>query len=85
MLEAWAGVIPLERVLAPLADAIAAPKASSDGKLAGLRWLATVLDNGHASKALGPAVKAAATGVNDKAVDVREAGSNAMALLMEVF
>lgn len=84
MLEAWAGVIPLERVLAPLADAVAAPKSSSEGKLAGLRWLATVLDDGRASKALAPAVKAAAVGVTDKAADVREAGSSVMALLMEV-
>lgn len=84
MLEAWAGVLPLERVLTPLADAVAAPKASPEGKLAGLRWLATVLDNGRASKALVPAVKAAAIGVNDKAGDVREAGSSIMALLMEV-
>lgn len=84
MLEAWAGVLPMERVLTPLADAVAAPKASSEGKLAGLRWLGTVLDKGRASKALAPAVRAAAVGVNDKAGDVREAGSSLMALLMEV-
>ena len=43
-----------------------------------------MLDNSRASKALAPAVKAAAVGVTDKAADVREAGSSVMALLMEV-
>lgn len=84
MLDAWAGAMPLDRILPPVAEAIAAPKATSDGKLAGLKWLATVLDNGRASKALASAVRAASLGVTDKAADVRQAGNSALALLVEV-
>ena len=83
MLDAWTSAVPLEKVLPAVADAIAAPKASSEGKLTGLKWLSTVLDNGRASKGLAHALRAAALGMNDKASDVREAGTAVMNLVLE--
>lgn len=83
MLDAWISAVPLEKVLPAVADAIAAPKASSEGKLTGLKWLSTVLDNGHASKGLAHALRAATLGMNDKASDVREAGTAVMNLVLE--
>ena len=84
MLDAWTTAVPLEKVLPAVADAIAAPKASSEGKLTGLKWLSTVLDNGRASKGLAHVLRAATLGVNDKAADVREAGTAIMNLVLEV-
>ena len=83
MLDAWVSVVPLEKVLPAVADAIAAPKASSEGKLTGLKWLSNVLDNGRASKGLAHALRAATLGMNDKASDVREAGTAVMNLVLE--
>ena len=83
MLDAWITSVPLEKVLPAVADAIAAPKASSEGKLTGLKWLSTVLDNDRASKALAHALRAATLGMNDKASDVREAGLAVMSLVLE--
>lgn len=83
MLDAWISAVPLEKVLPAVADAIAAPKASSEGKLTGLKWLSTVLDNGRASKGLAHALRAATLGINDKASDVREAGTAVMNLVLE--
>ena len=83
MLDAWVTVVPVERVLPAVADAIAAPKASSEGKLTGLKWLATVLDNGRANKGLAAVLRAATLGMNDKASDVREAGTTVMTLMLE--
>lgn len=83
MLDAWVSAVPLEKVLPAVADAIAAPKASSEGKLTGLKWLSTVLDNGRASKGLAQALRAATLGMNDKASDVREAGTAVMNLVLE--
>ena len=83
MLDAWISAVPLEKVLPAVADAIAAPKASSEGKLTGLKWLSTVLDNGRASKGLAHALRAATLGMNDKASDVREAGTAVMNLVLE--
>jgi hypothetical protein len=84
MLDAWVTVVPVERVLPSVADAIAAPKASSEGKLTGLKWLATVLDHGRASKGLAAVLRSATLGMNDKASDVREAGTTLMTLMLEV-
>ena len=83
MLDAWISAVPLEKVLPAVADAIAAPKASSEGKLTGLKWLSTVLDNRRASKGLAQALRAATLGMNDKASDVREAGTMVMTLVLE--
>lgn len=83
MLDAWISAVPLEKVLPAVADAVAAPKASSEGKLTGLKWLATVLDDGRASKGLAQALRAATLGMNDKASDVREAGTAVMSLVLE--
>ncbi|KAL3133794.1 hypothetical protein ABBQ32_008271 [Trebouxia sp. C0010 RCD-2024] len=83
MLDAWISAVPLEKVLPAVADAVAAPKASSEGKLAGLKWLAAVLDGGRASKGLAHALRAATLGMNDKASDVREAGTAVMNLVLE--
>ena len=83
MLDAWVTVVPVERVLPAVADAIAAPKASSEGKLTGLKWLASVLDNGRANKGLAAVLRAATLGMNDKASDVREAGTTVMTLMLE--
>ena len=84
MLDGWVAAVPMEKVLPSVADAIAAPKASSDGKLTGLKWMASILENGRASKGLSAVLRAAATGINDKAADVREAGSTLMSLMLEV-
>lgn len=84
MLDAWITAVPLEKVLPAVADAIAAPKASSEGKLTGLKWLSAILDNGRASKGLAHVLRAATLGMNDKASDVREAGSAVMNLVLEV-
>ena len=84
MLDGWVAAVPIEKVLPSVADAIAAPKASSDGKLTGLKWMASILENGRASKGLSAVLRAAATGINDKAADVREAGSTLMSLMLEV-
>ena len=84
MLDGWVTAVPIEKVLPAVADAIAATKASSDGKLTGLKWMATVLADGRASKGLSAVLRAAATGMNDKAADVREAGSTLMLLMLEV-
>ena len=84
MLYAWVTVVPVEKVLPSVADAIAAPKASSEGKLTGLKWLATVLDHGRASKGLAAVLRSATLGMNDKASDVREAGTTLMTLMLEV-
>lgn len=83
MLDAWISAVPLEKVLPAVADAVAAPKASSEGKLTGLKWLSTVLDDGRASKGLAHALRAATLGMNDKASDVREAGVAVMNLVLE--
>ncbi|KAL0039701.1 hypothetical protein WJX77_005628 [Trebouxia sp. C0004] len=83
MLDAWVTVVPVEKVLPSVADAIAAPKASSEGKLTGLKWLATVLDHGRASKGLAAVLRSATLGMNDKASDVREAGTTLMTLMLE--
>ena len=84
MLDGWVAAVPVEKVVPAVADAIAAPKASSDGKLTGLKWIATVLEDGRASKGLAAALRAAGTGMNDKASDVREAGTTVMSSLLEV-
>ena len=83
MLDSWVTAVPIERVLPSIADAIAAPKASSDGKLSGLKWLATVLENERASKGLAAVLRAATLGMNDKASDVREAGTAVMMLMLQ--
>ncbi|KAL0028272.1 hypothetical protein WJX79_006476 [Trebouxia sp. C0005] len=85
MLDAWVTVVPVEKVLPSVADAIAAPKASSEGKLTGLKWLATILDQGRASKGLAAVLRSAALGMNDKASDVREAGTTLMNLMLEEY
>lgn len=84
MLDAWVTVVPVEKVLPSVADAIAAPKASSEGKLTGLKWLATILDQGRASKGLAAVLRSAALGMNDKASDVREAGTTLMLSLIHI-
>ena len=84
MLDAWVTVVPVEKVLPSVADAIAAPKASSECKLTGLKWLATVLDHGRANKGLAAVLRSATLGMNDKASDVREAGITLMTLMLEV-
>ena len=83
MLDAWITAVPLEKVMPAVTDAIAAPKASSEGKLTGLKWVLTVLEDGRASKGLAQILRAASLGMNDKASDVREAGSAVMAVVLE--
>ncbi len=83
MLDTWVTAVPVERVLPSVMDAIAAPKASSEGKLTGLKWMSTILDNGRASKGLAAVLRAATLGMNDKASDVREAGTTVMTLMLE--
>ena len=43
MLDAWVGVVPAEKVLPVVVDFLASPKASNEGKVTGLRWVASVV------------------------------------------
>ncbi|KAK9814323.1 hypothetical protein WJX72_004049 [[Myrmecia] bisecta] len=82
MLEAWVTVIPAERILPMVGDALAAPKASADGKVNVLKWMSGVVESGKAAKCLEGAVKAATLGSQDKSAEVREAGSALMSALL---
>ncbi|KAK9818850.1 hypothetical protein WJX81_005118, partial [Elliptochloris bilobata] len=84
MLEAWAGIAPAERLLPQLADYLASPKSSGEGKAAALRWATSQAEAGKLERCLDAAARAAAAGVLDKALDAREAGTAFMLALLQV-
>ena len=84
MLEAWQSATGPDRLVPAVADAIATPKASTEAKLAGLRFISSVVDGGQAGKCLDAVVRAAAVGLQDKAVDPREAGAGVIQQVLAV-
>ena len=84
MLEAWQSATGPDRLVPAVADAIATPKASTEAKLAGLRFISSVVEGGQAGKCLDAVVRAAAVGLQDKAVDPREAGAGVIQQVLAV-
>lgn len=81
MLDAWIDVSSAATLFPAVAEAVANPKCIADGKVAGLQWLTKVVAEGKGKKGVDPALRAAAVGMADKAVGVRDAGA---ALLNEL-
>ena len=84
MLEAWQSTTGPDRLVPAVADAIATPKASTEAKLAALRLISSVVEGGQAGKCLDAVVRAAAVGLQDKAVDPREAGAGVIQQVLAV-
>ncbi|PRW20522.1 microtubule associated isoform A [Chlorella sorokiniana] len=81
MLDAWIDVSSAATLFPAVAEATANPKCIADGKVAGLQWLTKVVAEGKGKKGADAALRAAAVGMADKAVGVRDAGA---ALLNEL-
>ena len=84
LLDAWASIVPAERLIPNVADVLAAPKTNADAKTAGLKWIAGISEDGRAARCLDAAVKAAAAGVCDKTPGVRECGHTLISVLVAV-
>jgi hypothetical protein len=86
MLDAWAGDgrVPAEKLLPAVYEALAAPKASAEGKLAALRWIGSVVEAGRIGKGTELAVRAAAFGSADKTAEAREAANALFKALLQV-
>ena len=84
MLEGWQSATGPDRLVPAVADAIATPKASTEAKLAGLRFISSVVEGGQAGKCLDAVVRAAAVGLQDKAVDPRDAGAGVIQQVLAV-
>lgn len=83
-LDAWVGSVPAEKVVPVAVDFLASPKASSEGKVTGLRWICGVVEAEKAGKCVDSALRAAAVASGDKAVEVREAALNLAARISQV-
>ena len=74
-LSAYAATQALERILPPVAACVGEPKAPMDAKREALLWMATAVKAAPEQCDLGPAFGAAATGLVDKSIDIRDAAS----------
>ena len=83
-LDAWVGSVPGEKVLPAVVDFLAGPKASSEGRVTGLRWIAGVVAARKAEKCIDVVLKAAVTASGDKAVEVRDAAASLAGSVSEV-
>lgn len=84
LLDAWATIVPAERLIPNVADVLVGPKTNADAKAAGLKWIANISEDGRAARCLDAAIKAAAVGVCDKAPAVRECGHALITVLVLV-
>ena len=74
-LSAYAATQALERILPPVAAGVAEPKAPMDAKREALLWMAVAVKAAPEQCDLGPAFSAAATGLLDKSIDIRDAAA----------
>ena len=83
-LDAWVGSVLGEKVLPAVADFLAGPKASSEGRVTGLRWIASAVAARKAEKCIDVVLRAAVTASGDKAVEVRDAAASLAGSVSEV-
>ena len=82
VLDAWASIAAPDKPALAVADAIASGKATPDGKVAGLKWLAALVAEGRCSADAVQKVAAAAAG--DRSAEVREAATTLTSALAQV-
>jgi cytoskeleton-associated protein 5 len=83
-LSAYAATQALERILPHVAAGVAEPKAPMDAKREALLWMAVAVKAAPEQCDLGPALSAAATGLLDKSIDIRDAAAVLCAALAAV-
>ncbi|KAG2440105.1 hypothetical protein HXX76_004219 [Chlamydomonas incerta] len=84
MLDAWVGVTSAGAVMPEVVEFYSSPKITADGKAETLRWLGALVAGGKVGECAGDALKVAALGGADKAVEVRDAASKLMVALVEM-
>lgn len=86
VLDAWLTIAPPERAALALTEAISSNKATPDGRVTGLRWLAGLASGGKATAPCVDALqKAASASAQDRSAEVREAaGGLSTALSQQV-
>ena len=75
VLDAWAGACPPDKPALAVAESASSGKATPDGKIAALRWLAALAADGKLGGAAGGLQKAVSAGAADRNAEVREAAA----------
>lgn len=85
VLDAWASVAPVEALFDELLTTISSPKCCTDGRADALLWMATIVSAGNAGGCGSDGLKCAVLGSQDKTVEVREAASKLLGVMIDSF